>query len=72
MTKLAYNQIRDFGMNDRLGHVSFPEGEDTQYGAKPYSQKVASLIDEVSAKVIQGHPPPCSINSKQKISHTRV
>jgi cell division protease FtsH len=45
VTKTAYSMITMYGMNSKVGHVSFndPKGE---YGfSKPYSEKTAELID---------------------------
>lgn len=45
VTKLAYEQIRNFGMNERVGLVSFPAA-DTEFAGKPYSRQTAKLIDD--------------------------
>ena len=47
VTKMAYAQIRSYGMNERVGHLSFPSDEETEMGTKPFSQKLAHVIDEV-------------------------
>ncbi|XP_061162893.1 paraplegin-like isoform X2 [Saccostrea echinata] len=50
--KLAYLQVREFGMNDSVGQISFhfEEGDETM--PKPYSQYMENLIDrEVRALV---------------------
>ena len=46
VTKMAYSQIRSFGMNSRVGTLSFPS-EEEQPGKRPYSQKLAKTMDEV-------------------------
>ncbi|BFZ00432.1 hypothetical protein BsWGS_03471 [Bradybaena similaris] len=43
---MAYDQIRSFGMNARIGHLSFPQDDEKQ-ASKPYSEKLAYLIDEL-------------------------
>jgi spastic paraplegia protein 7 len=46
-------QIRNFGMSERIGYLSFPE--DSEMGAigdKPYSQNLAHLIDEEARKMV--------------------
>ncbi|MEX0967349.1 MAG: ATP-dependent zinc metalloprotease FtsH [Bacteroidia bacterium] len=46
ITKLSYNMITVFGMNAKIGNVSYndPQGE---YGmVKPFSEKTAEMIDE--------------------------
>ena len=53
ITKLAYSMITIYGMNDKVGHVSFndPQGE---YGfQRPYSEKTAELIDSEVRALIQ-------------------
>merc|ERR1712129_527323 len=44
--KIAYGQISVYGMNDKLGLLSFPPGDSGQNFTKPYSEKTAELIDE--------------------------
>merc|ERR1712228_92827 len=47
VTKIAYGQISVYGMNDRLGNLSFPpEDNGGMQTFKPYSEKTAELIDE--------------------------
>ena len=53
ITKLAYSMVTIYGMNDKVGHVSFhdPQGE---YGyQRPYSEKTAELIDQEVRALIQ-------------------
>ncbi len=56
ITKLAYNMIIMYGMNAKVGQVSFndPTGE---YGYhRPYSEKTAELIDnEVRAMINEAY-----------------
>ena len=35
-------------MNDRVGPISFPLKKNTDFAKKPYSDKLARMIDEVS------------------------
>lgn len=53
ITKLAYSMITIYGMNEKVGNVSFydPQGE---YGfQRPYSEKTAELIDSEVRALIQ-------------------
>ena len=50
---MAYDQIRTYGMNKRIGHLSFLENQNMT-GYKPYSKQLASIIDEVS-KIMSIH-----------------
>ncbi|CAF1299242.1 unnamed protein product, partial [Didymodactylos carnosus] len=49
-TKLAYAQIRQFGMSKTIGLISFPSDRDnpekTDFGVKPYSKKLQRMMDE--------------------------
>ena len=51
VTKMAYGMISIFGMNEKVGNVSF-HGMSQDSFQKPYSDKTASMIDEEVRKVI--------------------
>jgi AFG3 family protein len=53
ITKLAYAMVKIYGMNSKVGNVSFydPQGE-YQFN-KPYSDTTAELIDEEVRKLIE-------------------
>lgn len=52
VTRLAFDQIRIYGMNAVVGPLSFPpapgEEHQSQFYKKPYSRQLHSLIDHVS------------------------
>jgi spastic paraplegia 7 len=53
VTKIAYAQIKTFGMNDKVGLVSFSEeSEENMMGEKPYSKYLQNMIDEEARKVV--------------------
>lgn len=53
VTKIAYAQIKVFGMNDNIGLLSFPDDNDQSYtGEKPYSKYLQNLIDLEVRKLI--------------------
>jgi len=53
VTKIAYAQIRQFGMNEEIGLVSFPdEGEENQGAEKPYSKHLQNKIDIEARKMV--------------------
>jgi ATP-dependent Zn protease len=51
VTQMAYAMTTVYGMNDRLGNVSFPRREETQFD-KPYSEATAQMIDEEVRKIV--------------------
>lgn len=53
VTRMAYAMVTLYGMNDKVGHVSFndPNGEFAY--SKPYSEKTSELIDQEVRAIIQ-------------------
>jgi AFG3 family protein len=51
-TKMAYSMISVFGMNDKVGNVSFHGMQQNQF-SKPYSEATAALIDDEVRKMIE-------------------
>src|SRR5690554_2106786 len=45
ITKLAYAMVTVYGMNKKVGNISFNDSQENQFN-KPYSEKTAELIDE--------------------------
>ncbi|GLV42688.1 Paraplegin [Carabus blaptoides fortunei] len=52
VSKMAYAQVRELGMNETVGLISFSEQEIKELGRRPYSKRLASVIDEESRKLI--------------------
>ncbi|MEA5405799.1 ATP-dependent zinc metalloprotease FtsH [Arcicella sp. DC2W] len=53
ITKLAYSMVTIYGMNDKLGNVSFYDSKGSEYNFnKPYSEQTAREIDEEARKII--------------------
>ncbi|XP_058834608.1 paraplegin [Topomyia yanbarensis] len=53
VTKMAYAQIKYFGMNGTVGPISFTEeSEDNPYAAKPYSKQLGDVIDREARQMI--------------------
>jgi cell division protease FtsH len=52
ITRIAYSMVTVYGMNDKVGNVSFydPAAENTF--TKPYSEETSRLIDEEVRKLI--------------------
>ena len=51
-TKMAYSMISVFGMNDKVGNVSFYGMQQNQF-SKPYSDQTATLIDDEVRKLVE-------------------
>lgn len=67
VTKMAYAQIKEYGMNENIGLICFPEEETKEMGRKPYSKKLANAIDiEVRNLVSKAHKHTEEVLSKHK------
>lgn len=54
ITKMAYSMVTIYGMNEKIGHVSFydSKGQSEYSFTKPYSDTTAQLIDQEVKKLI--------------------
>merc|ERR1711936_1272648 len=53
VTKSAYSQITQFGMNEAVGNVSFEQPQPGEMVFdKPFSEHTAQLVDEEAKKLI--------------------
>ena len=53
ITKLAYSMVTMYGMNDKIGNVSFYDSKQSDYAFnKPYSEETAKYIDEEVRKIV--------------------
>ncbi|MCA0365351.1 MAG: ATP-dependent zinc metalloprotease FtsH [Bacteroidetes bacterium] len=54
ITKMAYSMVTIYGMNDKIGNVSFydSKGQNEYSFTKPYSDQTAQMIDEEVKKLI--------------------
>ncbi len=52
ITKIAYSMITVYGMNDKLGNISYYDPSQEQTFTKPYSEKTAEMIDNEVRKLI--------------------
>lgn len=55
VTQNAYSQVVKFGMNDKVGNLSFqmPEQGEQYASSKPYSEETAQLIDSEVRKIVK-------------------
>ena len=54
ITKIAYSMITTYGMNEKVGNVSFYDPQQENYFTKPYSEETGKMIDEEVRKLIDG------------------
>jgi AFG3 family protein len=53
VTKMAYSMVAVYGMNDKIGNVSFYDSKQSEYSfTKPYSEQTAQTIDNEVRKII--------------------
>lgn len=53
ITKMAYSMVTIYGMNEKVGNVSFYDSKGTEYQFnKPYSEHTAQTIDEEVRKLV--------------------
>ncbi|WPP52551.1 ATP-dependent zinc metalloprotease FtsH [Catalinimonas niigatensis] len=53
ITKMAYSMVTIYGMNDKIGNISFHDSQQGDYNFnKPYSEATAQTIDEEVRKII--------------------
>eukprot|EP00794_Sanderia_malayensis_P018933 gene18933-20838_t len=53
VTEMAYQQIVTYGMNKRIGPLSFPLKKSSELSKKPYSDKLARMIDEEAGILVK-------------------
>jgi cell division protease FtsH len=53
ITKTAYSMVSVYGMNDKIGNVSFYDSKQSEYSFnKPYSETTATTIDQEVRRII--------------------
>lgn len=67
ITKMAYAMITIYGMNEKVGNVSFYDPQQEYTFQKPYSEETAKLIDEE----VRGLIERAYIRTKQLLSEKR-
>ena len=55
VTKQAYNMVAFFGLNDKIGNISYYDstGQQEYSFSKPFSEKTAEVIDQEIAKLVE-------------------
>jgi cell division protease FtsH len=52
ITKIAYSMVTVYGMNDKVGNISYYDPQQENYFTKPYSEETGKMIDEEVRKLI--------------------
>jgi cell division protease FtsH len=52
ITKIAYSMVTVYGMNDKIGNVSYYDPSQENYFTKPYSEETGKMIDTEVRKLI--------------------
>jgi AFG3 family protein len=52
ITKIAYSMVTIYGMNDKVGNVSFYDPQQENAFTKPYSEETSKIIDQEVRKLI--------------------
>jgi cell division protease FtsH len=52
VTKMAYAMVSVYGMNEKLGNISFYDGQSEGSFTKPYSEETGKVIDEEVRKLV--------------------
>jgi AFG3 family protein len=53
ITKMAYSMVTVYGMNSKIGHMSFFDSKQSEYSFnKPYSEATSEMIDQEAKKII--------------------
>jgi AFG3 family protein len=52
VTRLVYSTIQVYGMNSRLGQLSFPKDPNAMWDERPYSEKTAKVMDEEARAIV--------------------
>jgi cell division protease FtsH len=52
ITRIAYSMVTVYGMNDKIGNISYYDPQQENTFTKPYSDETAKLIDEEVRKLI--------------------
>jgi len=53
VTRIAYSMVTVYGMNEKIGNVSFYDPAQENQFTKPYSEETSKLIDEEVRKLIE-------------------
>ena len=67
ITRIAYSMVSVYGMNDKVGNISFHDPQQENTFVKPYSERTAEMIDEEVRKLID----EAYVRTKQLLTEKR-
>jgi AFG3 family protein len=67
VTKMAYSMVTVYGMNDKVGNVSFYDPQQENTFTKPYSEETSKLIDGEVRKLIE----ECYLSTKKLLTEKK-
>jgi len=71
VTKVAYSMVTVYGMNDKIGNISYYDSKPNDYSFnKPYSDATAQLIDQEVQKIVRkafDHVKNLLVNKKKEL-----
>jgi cell division protease FtsH len=53
ITKMAYSMVSVYGMNAKIGNISFYDAQRSEFSGKPYSEATAQIIDEEVKEMVE-------------------
>ncbi|MBS1584180.1 MAG: ATP-dependent zinc metalloprotease FtsH [Bacteroidetes bacterium] len=53
VTRMAYAMVSMYGMNDKIGNISFYDPQNDQSFSKPYSEETGKIIDDEVRKLVE-------------------
>ena len=53
ITKMAYSMVSMYGMNPKVGNISFYDAQRSEFSGKPYSEATAQIIDEEVKEMVE-------------------
>ncbi len=53
ITKMAYSMVSVYGMNPKIGNISFYDAQRSEFSGKPYSEATAQIIDEEVKEMVE-------------------
>ena len=71
VTKMAYSMVAIFGMNEKVGNVSFHGMQEGQF-QKPYSDETASMIDEEVRVLVEQQYERAQVLLKEKRNELEI